>query len=84
MMVIFLLKTSLEKGFEKKKSKNRIQPQKLMYIWRRGFYVGIKSLKKRHDVIMLDLTVSLLSFWYIDIDLNIQLIYLILYMICVH
>ena len=43
-------------------------------------YVGIGALKARHDVTKLDLIVLLLSLWYIDIDLNIQPIFLILYM----
>ena len=33
--------------------------------------VGIKTLKARHDVTMLDLTIHLLSLWCIDIDLSI-------------
>ena len=33
--------------------------------------VGIESLKARHDVTKLDLTIHLLSLWCIDIDLSI-------------
>ena len=45
--------------------------------------VGIKHLKARHDVTKLDLIVSLLSFWCIDIDLSNQPTSLTLYMTCV-
>ena len=34
--------------------------------------IGIESLKARYDVTKLDLISPLLSFWYIDIELNIQ------------
>ena len=37
-----------------------------------GVDVGMKSLKLRHDITKLDLTIPLLFFWCIDIDLNIQ------------
>ena len=47
-------------------------------------YVGIEPIKVRHDVTKLNLTIPLLPIWYIDIDLSIQLIYLALYIICVH
>ena len=43
-----------------------------------GVVVGIKSLKVRHDITKLDLTILLLYFWCIDIDLNIQTMSLIL------
>ena len=43
-------------------------------------YVGIESLKARHGVIKLDLTIPVLSFLRIDIDLSIQPISLTLYM----
>ena len=50
----------------------------------RGVYVGIESLKVRHDVKKLDLTIPLLSFWCVDIDLNIQPMSLTLYMtVCI-
>ena len=42
--------------------------------------IRIGSLKARHNVIKLDLTIPLLSFWCIDIDLSIQFISLTLYM----
>ena len=47
-------------------------------------FVRIKPLKVRHDVTKLDLTVSLLSLWCIDIDLSIQSMSLTLYMTQVH
>ena len=47
-------------------------------------YVGIEPIKVRHDVTKLNLTIPLLPIWYIDIDLSIQLLYLALYIICVH
>ena len=43
--------------------------------------VGIEPLKVRHNATKLDLTVHLLSFWCIGIDLNIQPMSLTLYMI---
>ena len=46
--------------------------------------VGIEPQKARHDVTKLDLTIPLLSLWYIDIDLSIQPISLTLYMTWVH
>ena len=46
--------------------------------------VGIKPPKARRDVTKLDLTIPLLSFWYINIDLCIQPISLTLYMTWVH
>ena len=46
--------------------------------------VEIEPLKERHDVPKLGLTVPLLSFWCIDIDLSIQLISFTLYMTWVH
>ena len=42
-------------------------------------FVGIKPLKVKHNVTKLNLIVHLLSFWYIDIDLSIQLMSLTLY-----
>ena len=45
----------------------------------RGVYVGIESLKVRHDVTKLDLTIPLLSFWCVDIDMSIQPMSLTLY-----
>ena len=44
----------------------------------------LTPLKARHDVTKLDLTISLLSFWCIDIALNIQFMSLTLYMTWVH
>ena len=35
-------------------------------------FVRIKPQKTRHDITKLDLTILLLSLWYIDIDLGIQ------------
>ena len=46
--------------------------------------VGIKSLQATHDVTKLDLTILLLSFWCIDIDLGIQPMSLTLYMTWVY
>ena len=46
--------------------------------------VGIEPQKARHDVTKLDLTIPLLSLWYIDIYLSIQPISLTLYMTWVH
>ena len=46
--------------------------------------VGIKPLKARHNVTKLNLTIRLLSFWCIAIDLSIQPMSLTLYMILVH
>ena len=43
-------------------------------------YVGIEPLKARHGVTKLDLTIPVLSFLRIDIDLSIQPISLTLYM----
>ena len=42
--------------------------------------IGIKTQKARHDVTKLDLTIPLLSLWYIDIDLSIQSMSFTLYM----
>ena len=42
--------------------------------------IGIKPQKARHDVTKLDLTIPLLSLWYIDIDLSIQSMSFTLYM----
>ena len=42
--------------------------------------VGIEPLKARYDVTKLDLTILLLSFWCIDINLSIQFMSLTLYM----
>ena len=42
--------------------------------------VGIKPQKARHNVTKLDLTIPLLSLWYIDIDLSIQSMSFTLYM----
>ena len=50
----------------------------------KNLFVGIDPLNARHDVTMLDLTIHLLSFWCIGIDLSIQLMSLTLYMTCVH
>ena len=47
-------------------------------------FVGIEPSKARHDVTKLDLTIPLLSFWCINIDLSIQFMSLTLYMIWVH
>ena len=47
-------------------------------------FVGIKPLKVRHDVTKLDLTIPLLPFWYTDIDLSMQSIFLTLYMTWVY
>ena len=47
-------------------------------------FVKIEPLKARHDVTKLDLTLSLLSLWCINIDLSIQPIFLTLYMTWVH
>ena len=46
--------------------------------------VGIDPLKERHDVTKLDLAISLLSIWCIDIDLSIQPMSLTSYMTWVH
>ena len=46
--------------------------------------IRIKPLKVRHDVIKLNLTILLLSFWCIVIDLSIQLMSLTLCMTCVY
>ena len=46
--------------------------------------VEIEPLKARHDVIKLELIVPLLSFWCIDIDLNIQPMSFTLFMTCMH
>ena len=46
--------------------------------------VEIEPLKVRYDVTKLDLTIPLLSFWCIDIDLTIQFMSLKLYMTWVH
>ena len=46
--------------------------------------VGIKPLKAKHDVTKSDLIVLLLFFVCIDINLNIQPLYLTLYMTWVH
>ena len=43
-------------------------------------YVRIESLKVRYDITKLDLTVPLLFFWCIDIDLNIEPMSLTLFM----
>ena len=48
------------------------------------YHVGVESLKVRHDVTKLDLTIPLLSLWCIDIDLSIQTMTLTLYITCVH
>ena len=45
-----------------------------------AFIVGIEPLKARYDVIKLDLTIPLLSFWCTDINLSIQPMSLTLYM----
>ena len=45
-----------------------------------GEYVGIEFLKVRHDVTNLGLTIHLLPFWCIEIDLNIQPISFTLYL----
>ena len=50
----------------------------------RGEYVGIEFLKVRHDVTNLGLTIHLLPFWCIEIDLNIQPISFTLYLTQVH
>ena len=42
--------------------------------------VGIELLKVRHEITKLDLTILLLSFWCIDIDLSIWSMSLTLYM----
>ena len=42
--------------------------------------IGIKPLKAKHDVTKLDLIISLLSLWCIEIDLSIQPMSLTLYM----
>ena len=47
-------------------------------------FVGIELQKAKHDIIKLDSTISLLSLWYIDIGLSIQLMSLTLYMTYVH
>ena len=44
----------------------------------------IELLKERHDITKLDLTMLLLSFWCIDIDLSIQPMSLTLYITWVH
>ena len=46
--------------------------------------VGIKPLKAKHDLTKLNLTILLLSFWCVDINLSIQLMSLTSYMTCVH
>ena len=46
--------------------------------------VGIKALKARYDATKLDLTILLLFFWCINIDLSIQPMSFTLYMTCVH
>ena len=46
--------------------------------------LGLSPLKERHDVTKLNLTISLLSFWCIDIDLCIQPRSLSLYMTWMH
>ena len=43
--------------------------------------VRIEPQKARYDVTKLNLTILLLSLWYIDIDLSIQAMSLTLYMI---
>ena len=50
----------------------------------KNLFVGIDPLNARHDITKLDLTIHLLSFWCIGIDLSIQLMSLTLYMNCVH
>ena len=52
-----------------------------LFIFMLQCLVGIEPLKVRHNATKLDLTVHLLSFWCIDIDLNIQPMSLRLYMI---
>ena len=47
-------------------------------------FVRIEPLKVRHDVTKLDLTIHLLSFWCIEIDLSIQPMSLTLYITWVH
>ena len=46
--------------------------------------VAIEPLKARHNVKKLDLSILLLSLLRIDIDLNIQLVSITLYMTWVH
>ena len=46
--------------------------------------VRTRPLKARHDITKLDLTIPLLSFWCIDIELSIQSISLALHMTWVH
>ena len=53
-------------------------------LFSKDFTVGIMPLKERRDVTKLDLTIPLLSLWFIDIDLSIQLMSFILYMTWVH
>ena len=50
----------------------------------KGLSVEIEPQKARHDVTKLELTIPLLSLWYIDIDSNIQLMSFTLYMTWVH
>ena len=59
------------------------RPMELLWAFDLAF-IGIEPLKAKHDVTKLNLTIPLLSFWCIDINLSIQLMSLTLYMNCVH
>ena len=50
----------------------------------KGLSVEIEPQKARHDVTKLELTIPLLSLWYIDIDFSIQSMSLTLYMTWEH